>query len=153
MNRFILVMFCLIASSSFSQSYTTAAGLKGAYYFNGGAALNVKHFLGSNNAIEACLGGGSRHIWLQGLYERNNELTHGLEWYYGFGADLGVFTNGGYVAEYSSGLFMGVDGVVGIEYTFEVFPLNLALDTGPSLRLLPYVGFGWGGGFAARYAF
>ncbi len=153
MKRLIFIVTILMAFSSQAQQYSTAIGLKGGFSFNGGGGINLKHFLGGSSAVEVSVGGGSRHIWLQGLYERNQELSHGVEWYYGFGGDIGLFTNGGYDSKYPSGLFLGADGVIGVEYTFEDFPLNLALDTGPTLRVIPYVGFGWGGGLAARYAF
>jgi hypothetical protein len=41
---------------------------------------------------------------------------------------------------------------LGIEYTFNNIPLNLALDSGPIVQVLPQIGFGWGGGLAVRYA-
>ena len=153
MRTLIFIVACLFVFTGQAQQYSTAIGFKGGFSYNGGAGINAKHFLGGSSAVEISLGGGSRHIWLQGLYERNQDLTHGVEWYYGFGGDIGLFTNGGYDTQYSSGLFIGIDGVVGVEYTFEDFPLNLALDTGPTLRVIPYVSFGWGGGLAVRYAF
>ena len=152
MRTLIFIVASFVVFNSQAQQYSTAIGIKGGYAFQSGGGINAKHFLGGASAIEVTLGGGARHIWLQALYERNQELSHGVEWYYGFGGDLGSFTNGGYNG-YSNGLFIGVDGVVGVEYTFEEFPLNLALDTGPTLRVIPYVGFGWSGGLAVRYAF
>jgi hypothetical protein len=157
MKKLILAVFVSLATCSFGQQYSTAIGLKGGYNFNGGASLNLKHFLGGSSAVEASLGGGSHHLWLQGLYEKNSALSDGFEWYWGIGGDLGFWTNGySYYSKkndhYYSGVWGGLDGVLGIEYTFKEFPLNLALDMGPTVRLFPYVGFGWSGGFAARFA-
>lgn len=156
MKRRLLYLALVLTFSSFGQQYHTAIGIKGG--FPGFGSLNVKHFFGGSSALEASLGGGARHIWLQGLYERNNALNQGFEWYYGFGADLGFWTNGsGYYNANNNktytGAWGGLDGVLGLEYTFEEIPLNLALDLGPSIRLFPYVGLTWNGGLAVRYAF
>ena len=154
-----LLLACMLFSFGcvFSQQYKTAVGLKGGYHFNGGALIGIKHFLKSTTAIEGIVGGGSNSFWLEGLYEKNATLTEGVEWYWGAGADLGFFTGDYYrtfngIKESYTGAFGGFDGVLGVEYTFADFPLNIALDMGPTLRLFPYVGFSWTGGIAARFA-
>ncbi len=144
--------------TSYSQNYNTAIGIKGGYPTWG--ALNVKHFFGgSSNAIEASLGLGNRFLWVQGMYERNYAIgaVPGLDWYWGLGADVGFWT-GNYQyyhprkEKYYGGAWGGLDAVIGLEYTFEAIPLNLAIDFGPTLRLFPYLGGGYNGGFAIRYA-
>lgn len=152
-HLFILAMLC--STISFGQQYSTAIGIKGGY--PGYGSLNLKHFLGGSNAIEASVGGGAHHVWLQGLYERNAALEGGLDWYWGLGADLGFWSNGySYYHKksdrYYSGAWGGLDAVIGMEYTFEEVPINIAADLGPTIRLFPYVGFGWGGAVALRYA-
>lgn len=95
-------------------------------------------------------------MWLQGLYEINNDLGSGFDWYYGIGADLGFWTGHDYYHHYHdryyNGAYGGVDGVIGIEYTFSEIPLNLALDAVPTIRVFPYVGFNFYGNFAIRFA-
>ena len=49
-------------------------------------------------------------------------------------------------------LHTGINGLVGLEYTFEEVPINCSIDTGPFIFLSPYVNFAWGGGLAIRYA-
>jgi hypothetical protein len=51
-----------------------------------------------------------------------------------------------------STFYLSGSALLGIEYTFNNIPLNLALDSGPIVQVLPQVGFGWGGGLAVRYA-
>ena len=156
MKKCLLFSVLIFTLSAFGQQYKTSIGIKGGY--PGFGSLNIKHFFGGSSAIEGSLGGGARHIWLQGLYERNKALDQGVEWYYGIGADIGFWTNG--YAYYNAGknqsytgAWGGLDGVLGLEYTFEDIPLNLAIDLGPSICLFPYVGLTWNGGLAIRYAF
>ena len=157
MKKVLFIFAILLSTTTLAQQYTTAIGLKGGYNFFGGLNLNAKHFLSANTAVEGTIGGSSRHLWLQGLYEKNQALSHGVDWYYGGGADFGFWTNGEKYYHktndtYYTGVFGGLDGIIGLEYTFKDFPLNIAIDMGPTLRVFPYLGFGWGGGVAARFA-
>lgn len=158
MKRLLFIIMLVVSSSSFSQQYKTALGFKGGYPNFG--SINVKHFFNSPNAIEASLGGGRYHLWMQGLYERNYAIpkADGLDFYWGLGADLGFWTNNYHYYDkkhnkYYNGVWGGIDAVVGLEYTFPSIPFNIALDMGPTIRLFPYVGFGYNGGLALRYAF
>lgn len=149
----MLTCALLLSGFAYNQNYNTALGIKGG--FPGFGAFNVKHNFDAKSAIEGSIGGGTHHIWLQGLYEINNEIKNGFSWYYGIGADLGVWT-GNYRYNYNgrdyNGGYGGIDGVIGLEYTFEKIPLNLAVDAVPSIRLFPYVGFAFYGNFAVRFA-
>jgi hypothetical protein len=51
----------------------------------------------------------------------------------------------------TDGLYVMGTGLIGIEYTFQNLPINIALDTGPSIQGVPQFGFAWGGGCAIRY--
>jgi hypothetical protein len=49
---------------------------------------------------------------------------------------------------------LGVDGIVGLEYTLDDIPLNFSLGVGPSFQLTSGPGwYYWNGGFAVRYVF
>ena len=152
-NLLVLTASLLISGFAFNQNYNTALGFKGG--FPGFGAFNVKHFFNEKGAIEGSIGGGYNHLWLQGLYEWNNEIQSGFSWYYGVGADLGFWTNRYeyyYRDRYYNGGYGGIDGVIGIEYTFEKIPLNLAVDAVPNIRVFPYVGFNFYGNVAVRFA-
>ena len=140
-----------MSTVSFGQAYKMAIGLKGSYPANGG--LNAKFNLKNSNAVEASIGGGKNSIYINGLLERNNFLDDGFNWYYGGGATIGAYTLTNSITNerYTQGLGL-LNGVLGIEYTFSKLPLNLALDTGPSIEVYPDFGFSWGGGLAVRYA-
>ena len=90
------------------------------------------------------------------LYEREYWTGHypGFNWFWGFGAHIGVWgADNPYTGSYE-GPILGADFVLGIEYTFDEIPLNLSLDLLPSVNLVGYSG--WGGlhsGLSIRYAF
>jgi hypothetical protein len=147
MRRLVLLTFVFVSTISFSQSYKTAVGLKGGY--PGFGSLNVKHYISGSNAIEGSIGGSANFLWLQGLYEINKSLpTDGLNWYVGVGPSIGFANTNNNT---SDGLFLMGTGLIGIEYTFQDLPINIALDSGPSIEVVPSFGFQWGGGFAIRY--
>lgn len=159
MKRYLLISSVIALSyNCFSQQYNVALGIKGdlTTYDLPSAEVSVKYFFSSPNAFELNLGGSRQFIWTQLLYERNYILTKELDWYWGAGVDGGYwnFGNSGRAdLPTDKGFWTGINGTLGMEYTFNVVPVNLALDTGPSLRLVPEVDFGWMAGFAVRYAF
>jgi hypothetical protein len=159
MKRFLfLISVVALSYPVYSQQYNVAVGFKGDLTTHdvASAQLSLKYFFSAPHAIEVNLGGGRQHIWLQTLYQRNYILSKDLDWYWGVGPDAGYWDRGSGgrsdVPE-DKGFWVGVNGTFGMEYTFNVIPINLAIDTGPSLRLMPEVDFGWMAGFAIRYAF
>jgi hypothetical protein len=155
--RLVLCACLLIMGSTTTvnaQSYKNAIGIKGGY--PGYGSLNFKHFMSSSTALELSVGGNNHYFWGQGLYEIQAKLGDGFEWYYGIGADLGSYNNNYYYnynnKYYNGGFFLGIDGVLGIEYTFKALPLNIAFDVQPTVRVVPYFRFGVNGAFALRFA-
>lgn len=156
-------LFLTLIGFSYSQSYTTAIGIKGGNSGGigyGGGGLNLKHFIGGKNALEFTVGGGNNHIRGQVLYEWQNDIgeVQGLEWYLGVGGSIGLWSsdyphpNG--KDNYNRGLYLGANGVVGLDWNLEPstgVPIGLALDTGPYIGLINSGFFGWGGGLALRY--
>jgi hypothetical protein len=160
MRKLLITLVCATASTfSYAQQYTTALGVRGdwsnldvAY-----SDINLKHFInGTSNAFEATLGFGRRHLWFQGMYERNFLIGKGVEWYWGIGGDIGYW-NKNYDRSTDNrenvGVWTGIDANIGIEYTFPSFPINIALDAGPTVRMYPFVEVGPLIGFSVRYAF
>ena len=117
-----------------------------------------KHFIKSNTAIEA-LG----YFWqygfrATGLYEIHGNINtvEGLKWYLGPGAHIG-FYNTKYTTDYpsrQSGVDLGIDGVIGLDYKIKGAPIDLSFDWQPSFNLIGtnYFEGGWGG-LGIRYAF
>ena len=158
-NLLLSLVYATAFTPSYAQQYTTAIGVRGdwsnldvAY-----SDFSLKHFInGSSNAFKATFGFGRRHVWFQGMYERNFSLSKGFEWYWGVGGDIGYWNQDyDYVRDdkENAGIWTGIDANMGIEYTFQSFPINIALDAGPTIRMYPYVEIGPLIGLSIRYAF
>ena len=160
MKRIAFVLFGLLFLSPNlqAQQYRTAIGVKGDWSTLNYdlAELSLKHFFTDRSALEANLGLGRRFIWLEGMYHHNQTLKGDVDWYFGGGVDFGYW-NTNYDSRYDksthTGFWAGTTGVVGIEYTAGFIPINLALDVGPTIRMVPDLEIGLKIGFALRYAF
>jgi hypothetical protein len=149
----VLISFCF-ATVSFSQNYNTGIGLRGGF----SSGLTIKHFVSSNSAIEAIIATRWQGLELTGLYEFHHSFfdAESLNWYIGFGGHVG-FWNGdhSYWGEPGTDYTVaGVDGILGIEYSFRTVPINIGIDWKPELNLIGYTGF-WadGGALSIRYIF
>lgn len=156
----IIIIFGLSAPAVFAQplgnTYRTALGVK---FYPGG--ITLKHFVKSNAALE-----GLAYFWkygfrFTGLYEYHGDINGapGLRWYVGAGAHVG-FWNSRFKDRYDPdndvGAYIGIDGVLGLDYKINGAPINLSLDWQPSYTFGDWPGdygsfsSGWGG-FAIRF--
>ncbi len=130
-----------------SSSYRTALGVK---VWNGGG-ISLKHFFTGSDAGELIGYFWNQGSRLTGLYEIHGLISGaaGLKWYIGPGAHIGFYTT-----KYGNGSFVGVDGVLGLDYKFSGAPINMSLDWQPSFEFGADRGFyGNWGGFGVRYTF
>lgn len=156
MMKRTLTILLVIAALSFSaqaQSYKTALGLRG----GDPSGVDFKAFISSTNALELIAGTGyfGHNFSITGFYQwqKPTGWTPNLDWYIGPGAHVG-FWNDYYRDEYKTGVLVGVDGIVGLEYTLDDIPLNFAIGMGPTFQLTSGPGwYYWNGGFAVRYVF
>jgi hypothetical protein len=136
-----------------AQDYKTGLGLR----LGTGTGFTVKHFINTRSAIEGLLLTRWHSFDITGLYEIHDQAfdVDNLRWFYGFGAHIG-FYNGDY-AEWgvpgSTYTVLGVDGVIGLEYSFDDAPINLGLDIKPALNFIGYTGFWADFAFSVRYIF
>jgi len=165
MKKIILLIMAITVIAIFSaqaqrmdQNYTNALGIK--FWTNDAAGVSYKHFLAAypNNAWE-----GVGYLWYNGvrftgLYEFYFDMgAAGLRWYAGPGAHLGIYNNtyhDKYVSSGNGGAFVGIDGVIGLDYKFNKAPINLSLDWQPSIEFGSTNAFqpAWGG-IGLRYTF
>ncbi len=168
MKRIVLVAvaataFMLITEKSKAQdlrpNYTTALGVK---VWGDGGGVSIKHFLPANQALE-----GIGYFWqggarFTGLYEFHFDFPDapGLKWYVGPGVHAGFYNQYYFDRRYpdnyprSSGTYVGIDGVIGLDYKFTGAPINLSLDWQPSFEFGADRGFiGSWGGLGIRYTF
>lgn len=138
-----------------AQDYKTGIGAR--LGFDQG--LTIKHFVSEKNALEFLLATRWRGFVLTGLYEIHNQAfnTEGLKWYFGFGAHVG-FWNGDYTRGWGEPgknyTVIGIDGILGLEYSFTEAPVNIGLDWKPAYNFGGYSGF-WadGGALSIRFIF
>ena len=156
---FILVVLLTLSittakSQNKTSSYRTALGAK---VWGDGAGFSLKHFIRNNHALEGILyfwKGGSR---ITGLYEFHFDIdgAPGLKWYIGPGVHLGAYNDSYYHNNNTyGGTYIGIDGVLGLDYKFSGAPINLSLDWQPSIEFGTNKGLygGWGG-LGIRYTF
>jgi hypothetical protein len=157
--RKIVITFLMVigfGSISFAQDYHTGIGLRGGFE----SGLTLKHFTSEKSAIEFILASRWRGFEITGLYEVHNQAfnTERLKWYYGVGAHVG-FWNGDYTYRYwgnqgTDYTVVGIDGILGLEYSFDEAPINIGLDWKPAFNIIGYEGL-WadGGALSIRYIF
>ncbi|MEI9913023.1 MAG: hypothetical protein WDO71_27370 [Bacteroidota bacterium] len=127
---FFMVLVSQAQSKSInSSSYKTALGVK----VWDGAGISLKHFFDGKNAGELI-----GYFWNQGarftgLYEIHGDITgaQGLKWYIGPGAHIGFYNT-----KYGDGGFVGIDGVIGLDYKFNAAPINISMTGNPPLSLV-----------------
>jgi len=124
-----------------AQQYNSAVGVRG----GGLNSISYKKTLNDFSAFEGIGSFRYRGLLITGLYTIQNDLNiegEAFQWYYGGGAHIGLFNNNNVFSETGgSNAVIGVDGVIGIEYTFSEIPLNLCLDYKPAFNLIGYSGF------------
>lgn len=146
-KSFVLAFFAIVLSLSASaQPYQTSVGLRMGLE----SGLALKHFINDGTAIEGLFSTRWNNISVTGLYEVHNEAfeIEGLQWYYGGGVHAG-FGN-----RYINSFAAGLDGIIGLEYTFRDFPFDISFDWKPSLDIVgdfsPWFG---GTALTVRYNF
>ena len=152
----VLAVICLLTfkgmSQSMGSSYKTALGVK---VFDG-AGISLKHFTSPNIALEGIGYFWNRGARITGLYEIHGDINGapGLKYYIGPGAHVGFYNKDYYYKNQYGGTYVGVDGVLGLDYKFKGAPINMSVDWQPSFEFGDGQGFvGSWGGFAVRYTF
>ncbi|MCU0473931.1 MAG: hypothetical protein MUC93_11315 [Bacteroidales bacterium] len=144
-----LVLTIFVLSFANAQDYKTAVGLRGGW----GYGLTIKHFLGEKSAVEGLLSSRWSGFEITGLYEIHNPAfeVDRLKWFYGVGGHLGSYGSS-YLG--GTGIMIGVDGILGLDYSFTEFPINISVDWKPSFNIIGYSHFyPDGGAFSIRYTF
>lgn len=148
----VLSSFVFVSAEAQNKSmggpgYRTALGVK---VWDGGG-ISFKHFLQEKAALELIGYFWSRGSRITGLYEIHGPISGatGLQWYIGPGAHVGFYNS-----KYGDGAYIGVDGVIGLDYKFRGAPINVSLDWQPSFEFGDNRGFAssWGG-LGIRYTF
>ncbi len=128
-----------------SNDYTTAIGVK---FYPG--AFTIKHFVNDKHALEGIAYFWNKGTRITGLYEIHADIPNasGLKWYIGPGAHIGFYDD----KYYEGRTYIGIDGVLGLDYKIKSAPINFSVDWQPSFEFGDGAGFsGNWGGIAIRY--
>jgi hypothetical protein len=137
-----------------AQEYKTSLGLRAGLPYG----VTIKHFFGKSNAVEGILASRWQGFVVTALLENEHWTGNypGLNWFWGLGAHVGFWDAGNNpnLSKQYSGSVIGVDGILGLEYTFDEIPLNLSLDLLPTVNLIGSTGWGGiNGALSIRYVF
>jgi hypothetical protein len=155
MKRFVITLMIGLSMASLgrAQEYKTGIGIRAGF----SSGLTIKHFLSRKAAFEGLITTRWQGFDLTGLYEVHGKAFNAdhLNWYYGGGAHIG-FYNGDHAYWGNNGTsytVIGIDGILGLEYTFEEIPINIGIDWKPALNIIGYSGFWSEGALSVRYVF
>lgn len=153
----LLSVFALCAIPLFSQSYSSAVGLR----LGSPIAVTYKTFINETTALEGIIGFASFDSFVNYTNIRAAYLIHedigsmdNFQWYYGGGAGIFLWNyKSSFVGVQDGNTGIGLSGYIGLEYTFPDTPVSLSLDWAPTF-ILGGFGSGFGAGYgalAARY--
>jgi hypothetical protein len=150
----VLVVLLLFPLAARSQQ---AVGLRfGGGTISGAEVSYQTPFQGERLEVDLGWGGNSTwHYWnLTGLYQWVMPIENGFNWYLGLGPSIGSWSYRGDDADVDGGLGLGLALNIGAEYNFSEVPLQIALDTRPTLNITDSGDDGWFGlALAFRYRF
>ena len=142
MQRIGWIWFVLVLAivTSASAQYRSAVGLR----LGGASGITAKMGLGKRVSVEGQITTRWGGVNFTALAEITQQLpdTPGLAWYYGIGGNIG-FWDDPETDVNETKLFLGADGIVGMEYTFPAIPVNLAFDWKPYLNIISRTHFVW----------
>lgn len=158
MKKLLFTIIAGVALFTMSVSDVKAQDYKNAIGGRFGSANGVSFKTGLNkNAMLELIGNfrsssGVKYFQVTGLYELYNPISgaEGLNWFYGGGATVGSVK----VKGFDGDVYLGLNGVVGLDYKFKGAPINLSLDWIPTFQLTPNTDFYSGDiGLGVRFTF
>ena len=139
MKRIIIIMLfpLLLVTGGKAQDYHTGLGLRASM----APGISVKHFITTDMAGEGILTARWGGFNATALAEFHLPVfdTEGFYFFYGGGAHLGVWDTGrDFYGDTRDGtrLFLGIDGIIGLEYAFLDIPLSVGMDWKPGMNFL-----------------
>lgn len=141
-----LLVFVMISFAGLFTANAQELGLRFGDISGGAVAIDGIFATGDFSRIHADVSFGSGGVGIDAawdfLYRPIGEEP--ISWYVGAGPYMFI----------GDDFNLGVFGEVGIEYTFNTFPISLSFDYRPSLEIIDNTQLHWGGfGFNVRYVF
>lgn len=165
----MIIAILLYGTALEAQVNKHAIGIRGGSGGFYGYGPEISYQLGTSdmNRLELDLGWYSRKNWnngngwgsgyaysvlaLTGVYHWDWNITAGLNWYVGPGAQLIFYDERNY--NDNDGMYLGIGGQIGLEYDFSEHgvPLLLGLDYRPMFLFNWWNGLGHGSALSLRY--
>ena len=159
MKKLLLVLIAVVGMSfvANAQNNEKAIGLRFGY----GTEVSYQQPVGANRLevdfgrLETLLNSYYHYFTASVTYQWLFDLgsvVPGLAWYAGPGAGAGWYTS----TYYTSGLTVGVGGIVGVDYKFNNLPLLVSLDFRPFYSVVNhsyYNSFDYSTALGVRYTF
>jgi len=147
-NFTALFSFLIISLSAFGQNSGIGIGLStdgisGKYWMSATNAVAVNWNLGSNLSAD----------YLFDMPELLKITDNATPVYYGGGISLGTHQGLNDDLEETTELDLGVRGVIGLSYYLSDYPVDIFIESTPTLKILGGGGFGFGGNLGIRYFF
>lgn len=126
------------------SNYRTAIGLRAGET----SGLTFKQFVGNKSAVEGILSMWPYALGVTALYEKHEQAFNleGMNWYFGGGGHATFETGRSYYWYRNrdryvyyrdrSGLGLGIDGIIGLEYKIKPIPFAISLDIKPFAEVL-----------------
>jgi hypothetical protein len=166
MKRYI-IFICLIqiAMAGYSQAYYRSVGARAM----GISGITYKKFLREGHAWEgiASLGFSKAQLYVFRVHQKYSpaaDLPEKFELYYGYGGHMGIGSKHGHgflffpCKDNNSRSFFqaGLNGMLGMEYKFDDYPLTISADFIPEVGIgvfNPFIRFNSSVSVALRYIF
>jgi len=145
---FSLSIALLLTSAAFAQNSGLGIGLST-------DGLTGKYWMGGTNAVTVHWNFGTA-IAADYLFDMPDLLKlveNETPVYYGAGVTLGTHKGINDDLEETTKFDLGIRGVVGLSYYLSSYPVDIFVESTPTLKLLGGGGFGFGGSLGIRYFF
>ena len=150
MRKSLISLFTIliITAGAFGQNSGLGIGLST-------DGLTAKYWMGGTNAVAVHWNFGSAVAadYLFDIPEMLKITDNPTPVYYGAGVTLGTHAGVNDDNEETTELNLGVRGVIGIGYYLSSFPVDIFIESTPTLNILGGSGFGFGGSLGIRYFF
>jgi len=151
MKRLFFILIIALSLPGLSQNYNTAIGVRAGNQ----SGLTIKHFMGSDKAIEGILSFYYHNgATLTGLWTINKKAfdVDRLNWSYGLGVHVGFWDDEYYYYhDHYNHMSLGIDGILGLEYTIKEIPFNIGIDIKPFFDVYEHAGFYGAAALSIRY--
>ncbi|MBT3254379.1 MAG: hypothetical protein HN995_11705 [Candidatus Marinimicrobia bacterium] len=150
MRKSLISLFAVlvITTGAFGQNTGLGIGLST-------DGLSAKYWMGSSNAVAVTWNFGTS-VAADYLFDKPDMLNltdATTPVYYGAGLSLGTHKGINDDLEETTEFDLGVRGVIGIGYYLSAYPVDIFIESTPTLKLLGGGGFGFGGSLGIRYFF